>query len=78
MHIFEPYSISYKMAVKSLHLNGLEPISRVYKIGAGERKSFMKLWIDHDNTGHSSLVEEQFSQKAYEEVEVDRVDSIVE
>ncbi len=47
-------------------------------IGAGERKSLMKLWIDHDNTGHSSLVEEQFSQKAYEEVEVDRVDSIVE
>ena len=38
----------------------------------------MKLWIDHDNTGHSSLVEEQFSQKAYEEIEVDRVDSIVE
>jgi hypothetical protein len=59
MFIFEPYSISYKIAVKNIYLNGLESISRVYKIGAGEGKSKMKLWIDSDNTGHSGLVEEK-------------------
>lgn len=78
MFLFEPYSVSYKMAVKNIYLNGLEAVSRVYKIGAGEGKSQMKLWIDGANTGHSSLVEEQGLQKPYEVIEVDRVDSIVQ
>lgn len=77
MYIFEPYSISYKLAVKNIYLNGLETISRVYKVAAGEGRSKMKLWIDSDNTGHSSLVEEKEAAKAYEEVEVERVDSFI-
>lgn len=65
MYIFEPYSVSYKMAVKNIYLNGLESISRIYKVAAGNSKSLMKLWIDSDNTGHSSLVQEKGGEKAY-------------
>ena len=44
--LFEPYSVSYKIAVKNVQINGLSEMSTVYKMGAGREKQTLQLWID--------------------------------
>lgn len=43
------------MLVKSVYLNNLDKIFVCLRMAAGDRKSSMRLQIDHDNTGHSHL-----------------------
>jgi hypothetical protein len=65
------------MVVKNIYLNDLMETTKVFKLGAGSEKQTMKLWIDSDNTGHSSLVQEAGASKGFEEIEVVQVDSIL-
>ena len=39
LHILEPYSRTYNMVLKNIHLNGLAQISHVYNVGASNKYS---------------------------------------
>jgi FkbM family methyltransferase len=75
--VFEPYSVSYKILVKNLQINGLSPISRAFKLGAGEKEGTVALWIDETNTGGTTFIREGDSS-GMEEVEVRRVDDVMD
>lgn len=55
MYIFEPFSTSYKIVFKNIEIHDLSDMTTIYKMGAGSDKETLKLWIDPDNTGHSSF-----------------------
>lgn len=76
MAVFEPYSISYKILVKNLQINGLSDISRAFKLGAGDKSGSAAIWIDETNTGGTTFLKEADS-RGMEEVEVRLVDDII-
>lgn len=43
MFVVEPYSISYSLLTKNIHLNNLQEIATLYNIAASDKKSFSKL-----------------------------------
>ena len=55
MFIFEPYSASYRILTKNIYLNGLSSVAKAYRLGAGDERRKMKLWVDSENTGHSNF-----------------------
>ena len=56
MYVFEPYSLSYRLMVKNIYLNGLQDITKTYRLGAGMVNKESLLKVDSFNTGHSSIV----------------------
>ena len=57
IYVFEPYSISYRILVKNVFINDLSDMIVCYRLAAGDRHHQLRLNIDHDNTGHSHLVQ---------------------
>ena len=78
MFIFEPYSISYRLMVKNIYLNGLNTVTKTYRLAAGIGSAKKMLNIDRRNTGHSSVVKEGSAMSInYEEIMIVAVDEIV-
>ena len=46
IYAFEPFSVSYRMLVKSVYLNKLEHMFVCLRMAAGDRKHSMRLEID--------------------------------
>jgi hypothetical protein len=55
LFLFEPFGISYNMALKNIHLNRLAHISRLYNVAAGNRKTTGTLSLNQVNTGASGV-----------------------
>jgi hypothetical protein len=55
LYVFEPYSVSYRMLVKSIYLSGLDQRTTAFRLAAGARAEELKLKIDAYNTGHSHI-----------------------
>lgn len=53
LFIFEPYSFSNKLVQKNIEINGLSSNTKIYKIGASDKKGISELKIDYQNTGAS-------------------------
>ena len=45
MFIFEPYSISYRLMVKNIYLNGLNNFTKTYRLAAGMKSAKNKLVV---------------------------------
>jgi len=55
IYVFEPYSVSYRMLVKSVFINDLSDTITCYRMAAGDHEHQLRLKIDNENTGHSHL-----------------------
>lgn len=76
--VFEPYSVSYRMLVKSIYINGLAERVTAYRLAAGARSEELKLKIDRHNTGHSHIHYGAFdAEDEFEAVRCERVDVVV-
>ena len=79
--MFEPFSVSYRLALKNIYCNEIEDIAIIYNLGGGSSYSKGILNIDIQNTGASRI----FINKTFpgvdpamlEEVTVDIVDNVL-
>lgn len=55
LFIFEPYSVTYNMVLKNIHLNGLADMATVYNVGASDHYSQGYISVDLANTGGSEI-----------------------
>jgi hypothetical protein len=55
LFIFEPYSVSYNIVRKNVHLNDLENITEVYQVGASDIQTRAQMIIEAENTGGAEI-----------------------
>lgn len=55
VYVFEPFSVSYRMLVKSVYINDLASKMTCFRLAAGARSEELRLKIDPSNTGHSHI-----------------------
>lgn len=78
IYVFEPYSVSYRMLVKSVFINDLSDTITCYRMAAGDHEHQLRLKIDNENTGHSHLFMGNAANKdIFQIVDVMRVDFVL-
>jgi FkbM family methyltransferase len=80
LFLFEPYSLTYNIMLKNLHLNRLAHIAKAYNVGAGNAKTKGYISVYMDNTGGSEIFTNESIAKGdrkTEEVWVDLVDDVL-
>lgn len=78
LYIFQPYSVSYSIALKNAYLNELENITTIFNIGCAPFQTTGKISVDESNTGASQIFIDEASKATTEEVYLDKLDNLVE